>query len=173
MVFKKKEKIKSIPTYESSSKDNGFSKDIEDDNLPQFDELPSLGIKKSEKSHREDEIESLKHMVTRQNLPEKHSIFERRGFHIPLREKKLQPVISPGEETYAVSKKETYVKIEDYQKIIALIDNIKEKIHEAEQTLILIEKVKNQENAEFDRWKENINKMKDKLIMIDRILSGY
>jgi len=65
-----------------------------------------------------------------------------------------------------------YVKMEEYEKILKTIDLIKNKINNAESTLLSLEKFKEKEEIELGRWKEEINKIKENLILVEKRLSG-
>lgn len=102
-------------------------------------------------------------------------------FEIPKREPliKQYPSITSAptfeEETPTrpeIQGKPVYVKMEEYKKILDALDTVKNKIKNAESTLLSIERFKEREDMELRRWKEEINRIKENLIMVERRLSG-
>ncbi len=102
-------------------------------------------------------------------------------FEIPKREPliKQQPLMTTPtfeEETQRsrpeLQGKPVYVKMEEYKKILNALDLVKNKINKAESTLLSIERFKEREDMELRRWKEEINRIKENLIMVEKRLSG-
>jgi len=68
--------------------------------------------------------------------------------------------------------KSLYIKMEEFEKILNTLELIKNKINNAESTLLGLEKFKEKEDIELSRWKDEINKIKENLISVERRLSG-
>ncbi|MAG50265.1 hypothetical protein CL621_01330 [archaeon] len=110
------------------------------------------------------------------SLPPQESDFE-----IPKREPLMrqQPITAAPtfEEGTPISRPElqgkpVYVKMEEYKKILNALDAVKNKINKAEETLLSIERFKEREDMELRKWKEEVNRIKENLIMVERKLSG-
>jgi hypothetical protein len=103
------------------------------------------------------------------------------NFEIPKREPLMrqQPITAAPtfEEETPISRPEiqgkpVYVKMEEYKKILNALDVVKNKINKAEETLLSIERFKEREDMELRKWKEEVNRIKENLIMVERKLSG-
>ena len=92
---------------------------------------------------------------------------------------KPKPTFQPRQETFKSmplehhfesGEKPIFVKIEDYKSAVKAIDLIKEKLDEANNTLEHIERVRQEEERELDLWRNDIERVKDKLMFIDEKL---
>jgi len=63
-----------------------------------------------------------------------------------------------------------FVKITDYKDVIDVIDLIRAKIKQVNGTLGKINELKNQEDAELEQWKNEINDIETKMNFIDKAL---
>jgi len=63
-----------------------------------------------------------------------------------------------------------FVKIEDYKDVIDVIDLIRAKIDETKETLLKINELKNQEDAELEHWKNELDDIENKMNYIDKSL---
>lgn len=63
-----------------------------------------------------------------------------------------------------------FVKVEKYREIQAKMNEIKAKISESERVLQKLSEVRSQEEHELREWQEDMSKLKDQLIAIDRTL---
>lgn len=63
-----------------------------------------------------------------------------------------------------------FVKLEEYRDVITNIEVLKQKIKETEYLLDRIEELRTQEQVELDNCHGNLNKLKEKLISIDKKL---
>ncbi len=63
-----------------------------------------------------------------------------------------------------------YVKIEEYNEALELINLIKNKIKDAKQTLEDINRLKNEEDAELEIWQTSIEEVERKIDFIDKVM---
>ena len=68
------------------------------------------------------------------------------------------------------SGKPLFVQIDEYNRIIETVNNLKFSLQEAERILGSLKQMKEKENEELSRWDAHLNKVKDKLLMIDKRL---
>jgi len=66
--------------------------------------------------------------------------------------------------------KPIYVKIEKYRSAIKTLEEIKTKLTEAEKLLNNLQKLKNEEDEEFENWRSSIEQIKEKLLSVDKNL---
>lgn len=64
-----------------------------------------------------------------------------------------------------------FVKIEDYKRVLELIENLKAKLDNAKSVIEHIEQLKNQEDAEIEKCKERLENLTTKVTSIDNILT--
>jgi uncharacterized coiled-coil protein SlyX len=63
-----------------------------------------------------------------------------------------------------------YVKIDEYKEILDVINMIKTKVAEAKETLGEINKIKNEEDAELERWHLDLEEVERKMEYVDKAL---
>ena len=63
-----------------------------------------------------------------------------------------------------------FVKIDEYKEILEIMDLIKEKLEQAKKTLGRINELKNEEDAQIESWKENLEDVERKINLIDNAL---
>jgi len=63
-----------------------------------------------------------------------------------------------------------FVRIEEYRDVLEVINLIKSNINDAEDLLSQINELKNEEDAEMERWQNSIDAIKRKIQFIDRAL---
>ncbi len=68
------------------------------------------------------------------------------------------------------SGKPLFVQIDEYNRIIETVNNLKFSLQEAERILGSLKQLKEKENEELSRWDAHLNKVKDKLLTIDKRL---
>jgi len=91
---------------------------------------------------------------------------------IPFRQKTM-PLTTPKPQIVQQAiheEKPIFVKIDKYKTAIHLIDSIKAKIKEAENTLDELMRIKDEEERNLRAWKDEIEKIKNKLLDIDKNL---
>jgi hypothetical protein len=81
------------------------------------------------------------------------------------------PERKPIENINRVSgEKPVFVKIDNYQDAIDNIDKVKEMISDAEGLLDNIHKLRSDEDRELENWHRSLDKLKDRLLNVDRKL---
>lgn len=65
-----------------------------------------------------------------------------------------------------------FVKIEKYKSVLDLVGHAKQKLQDAESLLHHIEELKNQEDAEIERWKVALESVSVKLNFVDQALTS-
>jgi chromosome segregation ATPase len=68
------------------------------------------------------------------------------------------------------SEKPLFVKINNYKTAIENLDDLKKKLSEADHLLNEIEDIKKKEDEKLESWKNNLQKLKEKLSSIDQNL---
>ena len=90
-------------------------------------------------------------------------------FGIPQRKQVSErPMFEPIERRSI--EKPVFVKIEQYREALDNIEAIKTKVHEAEELLSRLDQLRSQEDKELQNWHENISRIKDKLLSVDKKL---
>lgn len=78
--------------------------------------------------------------------------------------------VIPSSDGRYVSKKGLFIRIEKYKEALESIEQIKVRINEVEHTLIGLEKMRRQEDLEIEKWRRDLNSVKQKLLGIDNTL---
>jgi len=63
-----------------------------------------------------------------------------------------------------------YVKIDEFKEVLSILNNIKSKLNEANNTLKDVETLKNKEDVEFENWKQSLAEVTDKIVSLDNVL---
>jgi len=63
-----------------------------------------------------------------------------------------------------------FVKVEDYKDILDVLDLIKDRLAEAKRTLVDINELKNDEDAELELWGSTLDEIERKLEDMNRTL---
>ncbi len=85
-------------------------------------------------------------------------------FRMPM-ERQLQPKYQ-----MPAGGKPLFVQIDEYNKIIETVNNLKFSLQEAERILASLKQLKERENDELSKWDDHLSRVKDKLLMIDKRL---
>ena len=143
-------------------KEEKRSSTLEYSKLPNLPEFPSAEEEIPELPQYEPSISQLKREVSKNDED------------IPFREKRIAPVmagakmkpshVNMGEE------KPLFIKIDHYKEALRAIDTMKAKITEAEQVLHSLEEIREDENTKLEKWKSELENIKDKLLSIDHSL---
>ena len=88
-------------------------------------------------------------------------------FGIPERRQE-RPMFEPVERRSI--EKPVFVKIEQYREALDNIEAIKTKVREAEELLSRLDQLRSQEDKELQNWHDNIGRIKDKLLSVDKKL---
>jgi len=65
-----------------------------------------------------------------------------------------------------------FVKIEEYEKVLEIVNLVKEKIGKAEETVGKISELKKQEDEELNLWNKNLETVKEKVKNIEKELGN-
>ncbi len=94
---------------------------------------------------------------------------QRVSVKLPQREKfKKTPTESIVEQ--GLHNKPIFVEIDDYKEALEKIENIKNKIKDAEQVLDEITRLKQEEDHQLESWRRDIENIKEKLLDVDQKL---
>lgn len=69
-----------------------------------------------------------------------------------------------------IEQKPIYIKIEKYKAAMKTLAEIKARLTEAEKILNNLQKIKNEEDQEFENWRNDIEQIKQKLLSVDEKL---
>ena len=69
-----------------------------------------------------------------------------------------------------VGDKPIYVKMEQYKSAMTQVDKIKALCNEADKALSSISKLRDEEDRELNKWQEEVDKIKDKILLVDKKL---
>ncbi len=125
------------------------SEELEMPKFPDLPEEPSFPSYEPEFAKEEESPDEF-------GIPERKPGFEARA---PLFEPERRSIEKP-----------IFVKIEQYKEALDNIDSIKTKVREAEELLSRLDQLRAQEDKELQNWHDNINRIKDKLISVDKKL---
>ncbi|HII15716.1 MAG TPA: hypothetical protein HA362_05375 [Nanoarchaeota archaeon] len=79
----------------------------------------------------------------------------------------------PREQTRFSEDKEEkplFVKVEKYREVMVTLNELKNKLKDAGDLLVELNKIKEQEERELSAWQDDLNAVKEKLLSIDRTL---
>jgi len=63
-----------------------------------------------------------------------------------------------------------YVKVDDYEQVLDVLDAIKKSIGEARKTLHELNTLKEEENAEFQKWVDSLNEIEGRVNDVDKMI---
>lgn len=78
------------------------------------------------------------------------------------------PIEKP--RTLFAETKPIYIKIDKYKSAMKTLAEIKARLTEAEKILNNLQKIKNEEDQEFENWREDIEQIKERLLSVDKNL---
>ncbi len=78
------------------------------------------------------------------------------------------PIDKP--RTLFVEAKPIYIKIDKYKSAMKTLAEIKARLTEAEKILSNLQKIKNEEDQEFENWRTDIEQIKQRLLSVDKTL---
>jgi hypothetical protein len=141
--------------------------------IPTRPDLPKAPEAESKKEFEfpayESEFGDIKKEVGRPVFKPKKE--EPKIFEIPKREKiKSSFLTRPSPEPVEGEEKPIFVKIDQYKNAIKDIDLIKEKCREADHIMDEIKRIRNEEDRELEDWHRSIERIKNKLLDIDKKL---
>jgi tetrahydromethanopterin S-methyltransferase subunit G len=65
-----------------------------------------------------------------------------------------------------------FVKVDDYNAILQLMDTIKQRLNQARTLLTRIGELKQQEDAQLENWKRDLDDVEERLSSVDRSLAS-
>jgi len=91
---------------------------------------------------------------------------------VMMRRPEPQPVASaPVVERHTImGDKPIYVKIDQYKEAMSMVDKVKDLCNEADIKLSEISKLRSNEDRELEQWQADVDRIKDKLLQIDKKL---
>ncbi|MGM5480918.1 MAG: hypothetical protein ACQESE_00760 [Nanobdellota archaeon] len=69
-----------------------------------------------------------------------------------------------------VDKSPVFIKIDDYRKVLDLVDNLKKKTSEVRSTIGEIKELRAKEQDALDFWEQNIDEVDKKILYVDQTL---
>jgi len=63
-----------------------------------------------------------------------------------------------------------FVKVDEYQDVLDVMNMIKNKLEDAKETLNRINELKNEEDAELELWRTGVEELERKMSFIDKAL---
>tara|TARA_Y100000310_G_scaffold343234_1_gene449915 strand:- start:1964 stop:2419 length:456 start_codon:yes stop_codon:yes gene_type:complete len=147
LFFKKKKKKDSkfdheVPEFHTLASEKQKTKNPELSKFPSYDQ----------------EFGTIKQEISKPIVPPKISI--------PKREKRF----SKPEKTSFSGDKPIFVKIDNYKEAMSNINSIKTLCREADGLLNNIHKIRENEDKELEKWHHDLDKVKDKLLIVDKKL---
>ncbi|MFA6888851.1 MAG: hypothetical protein WC254_05130 [Candidatus Woesearchaeota archaeon] len=70
-----------------------------------------------------------------------------------------------------MAQKPVYVKLEEYNNILTLVDTLKEQVTAAKQTLGEIRKLKQEEDVELEIWQTVVTELENRIAFIDNTIT--
>lgn len=91
---------------------------------------------------------------------------------MPMPEERPRQIERPRPSEFSPPKRDRtlFVKIDKYKDVMAKMDTIREKIAESEKVLQRLQQIRGQEDHELKMWQEDLNRVKDTLVAVDRAL---
>ena len=153
-----------------------FSQDISSVNLPHLPSFPngSIGrkfsqntIKDAVSGEREDRIrEDLANDFSDEMMPEPPQFGLMKRSAMP--QEDYQPRERPIQKIGKVEP--VFIRIDKFEESLGMLDEARKKIHEMEEMLRNIKKLKEEEDKELREWENEIHKIKGEFEKIDRDL---
>ncbi|AJF62199.1 MAG: hypothetical protein QT11_C0001G0040 [archaeon GW2011_AR20] len=87
-------------------------------------------------------------------------------------EKRRFPVMprTPMEEPEERKTGPIFIKIDKYEQVLDHINSVKDRIKEIEDLIENLKRMKKDEDNALDEWKESLNQIKEKLMIVDKNL---
>lgn len=63
-----------------------------------------------------------------------------------------------------------FIKLEEYNDILAIVAVIKKKISESKETILRLEELREEEDTEINAWQTNLKEVHEKLEFVDELL---
>jgi hypothetical protein len=136
-------------------------KPFSDRDKSKLPELPASGNSKDMFPSYESEFSGIKKEIRKPvfTVPKPAS-------QIPIRKPEMPAVESPS----VMGDKPIYVKVDQYRDAMSTVDRIKELCNEADVKLSEISKLRASEDRELEKWQDDVEEIKNKLLQIDKKL---
>jgi len=147
----------------------GFGKKKKEKEFPEFPKLPP---KMPESPRYESPIREMEEPeeMPQEPIPIRKPIFEALP---PMREPIVEPIREEMRESVfpeTPTRQPVYIKLSKYKSAVKSIKEIHAKLQEAEKTLAQILEIKAKEDAEIEKWREEITSIKNRLMEVDKDL---
>ena len=70
-----------------------------------------------------------------------------------------------------MEKMPVFIKVEEYNEVLELVNKIQKKLDEAKETLARINDLKNEEDHQLELWQNSLNEIEKKMVVINHSLS--
>lgn len=130
----------------------------------EFPEFPRLPAKTPRIPTYESPLKEFK-------TPEEFAFPERKPvFELPPVAREEIPRVAREEIPRMQEKQPIFVKLTKYREAVRLVKDINDKLQESEKILSRLLEIEAKEDAEIEKWKEELSSIKTKLMEIDRNL---
>ncbi len=139
---------------------------LTEEELPSLPEFPSM-----DDMHEEEGPQELPSYEPTINEIKRE--VERPEADIPTRERRVMPKMAAPQQMSRpafTEEKPLFIKVDHYKAALRAIDELKEKLNEAERILKIVEDIRHQEDERLDAWKQDLQTLKEKLLTIDQNL---
>jgi hypothetical protein len=131
-----------------------------DSSVPEFSESASTSSEVPKYPNYEKEFGTIKKEISKPvNVPK---------VEIPTRKKGVRA--APAARERIDEDKPVFIKIDSYKEARDSVDKIKELVHNAGHLLEEVHKIKENEDRELENWHNNLDKLKNKLLDVDKKL---
>lgn len=70
-----------------------------------------------------------------------------------------------------MEKMPVFIKVEEYNEVLDLVNKIQKKLDEAKETLARISDLKNEEDHQLEMWQNSLQEIEKKMVVINHSLS--
>ena len=148
---KNEHELADLPDFSSAKTDDDFK-------FPEFPEYESKEIDAYNDSYNEPIVE-----------PPRAEDFISKGMEMPMEEHEDFQMQRPMQQEEG---RPIFIKLDDYKDAIHTLDIIKARLRETEKILNEISNLRREEDRELENWKSDLERMKEKILYIDRKLFG-
>lgn len=143
-------------------------------------ELPPLKFPEFSKQEHNENIGSDQGVIKRTIVPPPNLMIPIRkpiqpkseDMMMPMPEERPRQIERPRPSEFSPPKRDRtlFVKMDKYKDVMAKMNMIREKIGESEKVLQRLQQIRGQEDHELKMWQEDLNRVKDTLVAVDRAL---
>jgi hypothetical protein len=127
-------------------------------------ELPPLEAEKEE-THIESDLPEIKPPAEKGKMPEFPEIPEEEPEELPVLEEE-----HPAEEEAPAEEGPKFMNVSSFGEIMAEADSIKQSLKEVDMSVKALDELKKQEEAEFQRWRSQLEDVEKKLSYVDKVI---